>query len=71
MYGLPIVSIPVMIYFPAALGVYWVTNNFISLGQVSFFIIPDLLNVKNFTIRFQVDHKLDGVGPVDYRPSID
>lgn len=33
MIGLPIVSIPVMIAFPAALTVYWVTNNFISLGQ--------------------------------------
>ena len=41
MFGLPIVSIPFMIYFPAALGVYWVTNNFISLGQV---MIPSYLH---------------------------
>jgi len=30
---MPIVSIPIMISFPAALGLYWVTNNAISLVQ--------------------------------------
>jgi len=33
MYCMPLVSIPVMIYFPAALNVYWLTNNMISLIQ--------------------------------------
>ena len=33
MYIMPLVSIPVMINFPAALNVYWLTNNVISLVQ--------------------------------------
>ena len=33
MYIMPLVSIPVMINFPAALNVYWLTNNIISLVQ--------------------------------------
>ena len=33
MYIMPLVSIPVMINFPAALNVYWLTNNMISLVQ--------------------------------------
>lgn len=33
MYCMPIVSIPVMVYFPVALNVYWLTNNMISLVQ--------------------------------------
>ena len=33
MYIMPVVSIPVMINFPAALNVYWLTNNVISLVQ--------------------------------------
>ena len=37
---MPIVSIPIMISFPAALGLYWVTNNAISLVQV----LPGLRN---------------------------
>jgi len=40
MLAIPIVSIPVMIAFPAALGVYWVTNNFISLCQSRILRIP-------------------------------
>ena len=30
---LPIVSFPAMCMFPAALNVYWFTNNFVSIGQ--------------------------------------
>merc|ERR1719340_425424 len=33
MYIMPLVSIPVMINFPAALNVYWLTKNMISLAQ--------------------------------------
>jgi len=33
MYVLPLASIPVMVYFPAALNIYWCTNNVISLVQ--------------------------------------
>jgi len=40
MIAMPIVSIPVMIAFPAALGVYWVTNNFISLCQSRILRLP-------------------------------
>jgi len=55
MYALPIVSIPVMIAFPAALGLYWVTNNFISLAQSivmrkpavrNYLAIPELIKWK-------------------------
>jgi len=40
MIAMPIVSIPVMVAFPAALGVYWVTNNFISLCQSRVLRLP-------------------------------
>jgi len=40
MIAMPIVSIPVMIAFPAALGVYWVTNNLISLLQSRILRLP-------------------------------
>ena len=33
MFVMPIISIPVMINFPCALNVYWLTNNMISLVQ--------------------------------------
>jgi len=33
MYILPVMSVPVMINFPTALNIYWLTNNFISLIQ--------------------------------------
>merc|ERR1712080_227858 len=55
MFALPVVSIPVMIAFPAALGLYWVTNNFISLLQSAmmrrpavrnYFSIPELIKRK-------------------------
>ena len=36
MYILPIVSVPVMISFPAALNVYWLSNNIISVIQAKF-----------------------------------
>jgi len=45
---MPIVSIPVMLSFPAALGVYWVTNNMISLVQSTIMKRPqvrDFLNI--------------------------
>jgi len=32
-YGMPLLSVPIMINFPMALNVYWLTNNFISLIQ--------------------------------------
>merc|ERR1712243_351410 len=33
MFVMPLVSVPVMINFPAALNVYWLSNNMISLVQ--------------------------------------
>lgn len=40
MYILPLVSIPVMIQFPVALNLYWLTNNLISLVQARIFKLP-------------------------------
>jgi len=40
MYILPIVSVPVMISFPAALNVYWLSNNIISVIQAKFIRTP-------------------------------
>lgn len=34
-YAMPLISIPVMIQFPTALNVYWMSNNLISLVQAS------------------------------------
>lgn len=33
MFAMPLISVPVMINFPAALNVYWLSNNLISLAQ--------------------------------------
>lgn len=44
MFALPVVSIPVMVAFPAALGLYWVTNNFISLLQSAVMRRPAVRN---------------------------
>jgi len=35
MYAMPLISVPVMLQFPAALNVYWMTNNIISLVQAT------------------------------------
>ena len=40
MYALPLVSIPVMINFPAALNIYWLSNNMISLVQSRVIKLP-------------------------------
>ena len=40
LYILPLVSIPVMINFPAALNVYWLCNNMISLVQARVVRLP-------------------------------
>ena len=40
MYILPLVSIPVMLQFPVALNLYWLTNNLISLVQARVFKLP-------------------------------
>ena len=33
MYVLPLISLPIMTQFPAALNVYWLSNNIISVVQ--------------------------------------
>merc|ERR1712098_472778 len=40
MYALPLVSLPIMIQFPCALNVYWLTNNIISVFQSSLLRAP-------------------------------
>ena len=52
---MPLISVPVMLQFPAALNVYWMTNNIISLVQATamrkksvqdFFGIPEMTKWK-------------------------
>merc|ERR1712098_188432 len=42
LYLLPLVSIPVMINFPAALNIYWLSNNLISLVQARVVRHPEI-----------------------------
>uniref|UniRef100_T1JM00 Membrane insertase YidC/Oxa/ALB C-terminal domain-containing protein n=1 Tax=Strigamia maritima TaxID=126957 RepID=T1JM00_STRMM len=55
--GMPIVIFPFIMNFPTALLCYWVTSNFISLGQVAVFKIPAVR--KYFKIDPLVTHKPD------------
>jgi len=56
-YILPLFSVPVMIYFPSVLNVYWCTNNIISLVQSR--------ALKNPEIR----KKLNLAEPIEWKPS--
>lgn len=41
---LPILSIPAMCYFPAALNLYWLTNNLLTIGQATLIKLPVVRN---------------------------
>ncbi|XP_050312461.1 mitochondrial inner membrane protein OXA1L [Anthonomus grandis grandis] len=45
--GLPLVILPFTLNFPTAILCYWVSTNFISLGQVAFLRIPKVRNYFN------------------------
>ena len=42
MYLLPLISVPIMINFPAALNIYWLSNNLISLVQARVVKHPEI-----------------------------
>jgi len=51
LYVLPIVALPVMCQFPAALNVYWFTNNLISIAQVRLLSLSYVKNVFGFATQ--------------------
>lgn len=57
--AIPVIMIPFTINFPGAILVYWVSTNFISLGQVAFLKIPAVREY--FRIPALITHKAENL----------